>query len=132
MSLESRVESRECIFPALAIVVTLAAGLATRAFLGGWIAKYLGVALWATLVYFLILFIAPRVPVLRAFAICVVISLVVEFAQLTPGPMALYELHPFFALVFGTTFNAPDLPAYVVGAGLGAAVHALRTLNSRL
>ena len=61
-----------------AAVLTVVLGLATRAFLEGWIAKYLGVALWATL---------------------------------------------FFALVFGTTFNALDLPSYVAGAFLGAAIH---------
>jgi hypothetical protein len=107
------------LFAALAAGITLIAGLGVRAVLSGWIAKYLGVALWATLVYFLILFLSPRSSLLRAFAICVIASFVVELAQLTPVPMELYRIHPFFALVFGTTFNLPDLPAYVFGAGIG-------------
>jgi hypothetical protein len=108
----------------IAGAITLFAGLGVRSVLSGWIAKYLGVALWATLVYFLIVFIAPRLPRLQVFAICVVVSFIVEFSQLTPVPMALYRIHPYFALVFGTTFNAPDLAAYVVGAAIGLAVHA--------
>ena len=105
-------------FAIAAGTTTLIAGLGVRAVLSGWVAKYLGVALWATLVYFLILFVAPRISLLCAFLACVIISFVVELAQLTPAPMALYRIHPFFALVFGTTFNAPDLPAYVFGAGM--------------
>jgi hypothetical protein len=123
--------------PTIAVVITLGLGLGVRAILSGWIAKYLGVALWATLVYFIIVWLAPRIPLRRAFAICVVISFMVELAQLTSVPLALYEVHPFFALVFGTTFNAPDLPAYVVGAAIGAAtdraaIRRLKTQDSRL
>ena len=103
--------------------MTLALGLGSRALLSGWIAKYLGVALWATLVYFIIVWIAPAIAVRRAFFLCVAISFAVELAQLTPLPTALYQLHPLFALIFGTTFNAPDLPAYVVGAAIGALAH---------
>lgn len=109
--------------PVIAGGVTLVLGLGIRASFDGWFGKYAGVALWATLVYFLILFVAPKAPVRRVLPLCVAISLTVELAQLTPWPMALYEIHPFFALVFGTTFNLPDLPAYVVGAGLAAAIH---------
>ncbi len=104
----------------IAAAVTLVFGLGTRAVLAGWLAKYLGVALWATLVYFLILFVAPRTTTRRAFILCTAISFAVELFQLTPIPMALYGIHPFFALVLGTTFSAADLPAYVVGAALGA------------
>jgi hypothetical protein len=120
---------RARIFPTVAAVVTLGLGLGVRAFLGGWFAKYAGVALWATLVYFLILWVRPSLSPPRAFTVCVVISFAVELAQLTPGPMALYGVHPLFALVFGTTFNAPDLPAYVIGAAIAAG--AQRTLSPR-
>jgi hypothetical protein len=104
-------------------IVTLVLGLATRAFLEGWIAKYLGVALWATLVYALVVLMRPAISPSNATLVTIAISFVVELLQLTPGPMALARIHRFFALVFGTTFNALDLPSYVTGAVLGAAIH---------
>lgn len=113
------------IFPTIAGLLTLAAGLGLRAGFSGWLSKYGGVALWATLVYFLVLWVRPRLAVTRAALLCLGISVAVELFQLTPVPRALYEVHPAFALVFGTTFNAWDLPAYAAGALLGAAIHAL-------
>lgn len=103
--------------------LTLVAGLTLRATLGGALAKYGGVALWATLVYALELVVRPRLGPRLAWGLCVVISFAVEFLQLSPLPMALYEVHPFFALVFGTTFHVPDLPSYVAGATIGLGVH---------
>lgn len=105
--------------------LTLVAGLTLRAVAVGAVAKYGGVALWATLVYALQLVVAPRLRPGRAWLLCVLISFAVEFLQLTPLPMALYEVHAFFALVFGTTFHLPDLPSYVLGATLGLTVHRL-------
>lgn len=92
---------------------------AARALTGSWFAKYAGVALWATLVYILVVWVRPRISARFAFWLCVAISFVVELAQLTPGPKALYGVHPYFALVFGTTFSVWDLPAYLVGGALG-------------
>lgn len=104
-------------------VLILVLGLGVRAVLSGWVAKYLGVALWSTLVYQLIVWVSPKIRIRTALSLCIAISFAVELLQLTPGPMWLYGVHPAFALVFGTTFNAPDLPAYVAGSALGAAVH---------
>ncbi len=115
---------RQRIFPTAAGLLTLAAGLGCRAVLSGWLSKYGGVALWATLVYFLVLWVRPQLAVARTALLCLAISVAVEFFQLTPVPRALYEVHPAFALVFGTTFNAWDLPAYAAGALLGAGIHA--------
>lgn len=115
---------RRRVFPTVAGLLTLAAGLALRAAFSGWLSKYGGVALWATLVYFLVLWVRPRLAVARAALLCLAISVAVELFQLTPVPRALYELHPAFALVFGTTFHAWDLPAYAAGALLGAGIHA--------
>ncbi len=103
--------------------LTLVAGLTLRASLAGPFAKYGGVALWATLVYALQLVVSPRLRPRMAWGLCVLISFAVEFLQLSPLPMALYEVHPLFALVFGTTFHTPDLPSYVAGATLGLALH---------
>jgi hypothetical protein len=115
---------RPRVFPTIAGLLTLAAGLGCRAALSGWLAKYGGVALWATLVYFLVLWVRPRLAVARTALLCLGISVAVELFQLTPVPRALHEIHPAFALVFGTTFNAWDLPAYAAGTVLGAAIHA--------
>ncbi len=107
----------------MAALATVAVGLAWRALFSGWLAKYGGVALWATLVYFLIVWLRPGLSARRAALACVVVSVAVELFQLTPIPRALYELHRGFALVFGTTFNLYDVPAYAAGALLGFALH---------
>lgn len=103
--------------------MTVAAGVGCRAMFSGWVSKYGGVALWATLVYFLVLWVRPQLAVARAALLCLSISVVVELFQLTPVPRALYELHAGFALVFGTTFHAWDLLGYAAGTLLGAAAH---------
>jgi hypothetical protein len=113
---------RQRVFATVAAILTLAAGLGCRAVFSGWVSKYGGVALWATLVYFLVLWVRPRLAVARAALLCLAISVAVELFQLTPVPRALYEVHAAFALIFGTTFHAWDLPAYAVGALLGAAI----------
>ncbi len=107
----------------LAGLMILVLGLGARAALSGWVAKYLGVALWSTLVYQLIVWVNPQIRLRAALPLCIAISFAVELLQLTPGPMWLYGVHPAFALIFGTTFNALDLPAYVAGSALGAGLH---------
>ncbi len=103
---------------------TLVAGLLVRSgVLPKWWAKYLGVALWCTLVYWLVVLVRPTTRVRTACVIAVVIGWAVELAQLTPGPAWLARAAPISRWVFGTTFNAPDLVAYVVGAGGAALVH---------
>jgi hypothetical protein len=96
-------------------VLVLAAGLAVRAWFDGAFAKYAGVALYATLAFGIVLVVAPRLAPERAAAIALAWSWAVEFAQLTPGPAALSERSGLARLVLGSTFNAPDLVAYLVG-----------------
>lgn len=122
---------RQRVSPTAAALLILVAGLGCRAVFSGWLSKYGGVALWATLVYFLVLWVRPQLAVARAALLCLTISIAVELFQLTPVPRMLYELHAAFALVFGTTFNAWDLPAYAAGALLGAGVHAAFRRRSR-
>jgi hypothetical protein len=100
---------------AIAAVSTVAAGLAVRGLFDGVFAKVAGVVLYAVLIYELIVVIAPRMAVTTVAALALAVCWVVEFAQLTPGPAALSELHPALALVFGSTFSAWDLPAYTLG-----------------
>ena len=51
------------------------------------------------------------------------VSWAVELAQLTGIPADLSRHSMPARLVLGSTFNAPDLLWYVVGAGLAWAVH---------
>jgi hypothetical protein len=93
----------------------LVAGLAVRAETGGAFAKYAGVALYATFGYALVVCVVPRVSPLVAGAVALAWCWGIEFAQLTPVPAALSAHGRLARLVFGTTFNAPDLAWYVVG-----------------
>lgn len=107
------------------LALTIGAGLAARYLLAGFWAKYLGVALWATAAYWCVLFVRPSLSVMRAAAVALIVSFSVELFQLSPVPAYLSTKHILFRLVLGTTFSVWDLPAYLVGVGLGAAQHRL-------
>lgn len=99
--------------------VVLALGLGVRAFTGGDFAKYVGVALYATLIYALLSFwLRP----LRAALAATAFSWAVEFFQLTSIPAELSARSGLAHLVLGSAFNAPDLFWYVVGAALGVVI----------
>ncbi|NUT21165.1 MAG: DUF2809 domain-containing protein [Hamadaea sp.] len=108
---------------AVAGVVVLLLGLGVRAFTAGAFAKYAGVALYAVLVYFLVLVVAPRVRPLTAAVVALGFCWAVEFFQLTPIPAELSDRSTVARLVLGSTFNAPDLLWYAVGIGLAALLH---------
>jgi uncharacterized protein DUF2809 len=108
---------------AVLAAATVAAGLAARTYLTGPAGKYLGVALWAMLVYCLIPFARPRTAVPAAAFASLAIGWTVEFAQLTPLPAWLSSQHTILRLIFGTTFHAPDLAALAAGVLAAAAVH---------
>ncbi|MFI0258306.1 DUF2809 domain-containing protein [Streptomyces sp. NPDC017056] len=112
-----------------AAVLTVAAGLgiragAARAGLGGDVAKYAGDALYTVLVQTLVVLAAPRVRPATAAVSALAISWAVEFAQLSDVPAKLSRHSVVARLVLGTTFNAPDLFWYAVGAAGAWAVHA--------
>ena len=104
------------LLPAAIWLVVIALGLLSRAILAGAPAKYLGVALWATSVHFLLLTTAPRMRPAAALTLCLLISWAIEFAQLTDFPRRLSSIHPFLRLIFGEVFHAPDLLALALGA----------------
>jgi hypothetical protein len=105
--------------PWLAVPVVLALGLGVRAFADGDFAKYAGVAFYATLIYALVSFwLRPLWAAITATGI----SWAVEFFQLTGIPADLSAHSDLAHLVLGSTFNAPDLFWYAVGAALGAAI----------
>ncbi|WP_275001944.1 DUF2809 domain-containing protein [Promicromonospora iranensis] len=109
--------------PVLAAAVTVAAGLSVRSVLGGDLAKYAGDALYALLIFWLVLVVAPRTRASTAAAVAFGVSVAVELFQLTGVPAELGAHSTLARMVLGTTFNAPDLPFYAVGAALGWALH---------
>jgi len=109
--------------PAFATALTVAAGLLTRSMLGGDLAKYAGDALYALLIFWLVLVVAPRTRGQVAAMVALGVSAAVELFQLTGVPAELGAHSTLARLVLGTTFNAPDLPFYAVGAAAGWALH---------
>lgn len=123
----------------LAAALTIALGLASRAFLHGPPAKVIGVALYATLVYWLVRAAYPRpshadalgppsrLPT-RASALAIPAALAlatswgVEFLQLTPIPATLSAMHPVLRLIFGEVFNTTDLIWYALGVAAGVVI----------
>nr|WP_229869350.1 DUF2809 domain-containing protein [Streptomyces inusitatus] len=108
---------------AAAAVVTVGAGLGLRAAAGGDVAKYGGDALYTVLLLTLVVVIAPRTRPSRAAVIALATSWAIEFLQLSPVPAELARQSLVARLVLGSTFNAPDLPWYAVGAAAGWLVH---------
>ncbi|KOU01710.1 membrane protein [Streptomyces sp. NRRL F-5755] len=112
----------------LTALLTVAAGLGVRAGaartgLGPDVAKYAGDALYTVLVQTLVVVAAPRVRPPVAAGVALAISWAVEFAQLSDVPAELSRRSVVARLVLGSTFNAPDLFWYAVGAGCAWAVH---------
>ncbi|MCW2914630.1 MAG: hypothetical protein JWN52_2698 [Actinomycetia bacterium] len=122
MTLWVRAQVRARIGAAVGVGMTLVLGLGVRAFLEGAFAKYAGDAFYTTLVFFLVVLAVPRVRPITAALVAIGFSWAVEFAQLTPWPAELSAKSTLFRLVLGSTFNPPDLVAYVAGAVLALAV----------
>ena len=124
MTGETRVRDqlRQRFVPAAAAVLTVAAVLSVRSVLDGYLAKYAGDALYALLIFWLVLVVAPRIRASVAAAVAFGVSVAVELFQLTGIPAELGAQSALARLVLGTTFNAPDLPFYAVGAALGWAL----------
>jgi hypothetical protein len=116
-TVRARVQHRAV--PAVAAVVTVAAGLSVRSALGGDLAKYAGDALYALLIFWLVLVVAPHARTWLAAVVAFGVSTAVELFQLTGVPAELGARSALARLVLGTTFKAPDLPFYAVGAVLG-------------
>ncbi|WP_406409924.1 DUF2809 domain-containing protein [Streptomyces halstedii] len=108
---------------AAAAVLTVAAGLGVRAVSGGGVAKYAGDALYTVLIHTLVVLLVPRVRPLTAAGTALAVSWAVELVQLTDLPAELSRHSTAARLVLGSTFNAPDLFWYAVGAALAWAVH---------
>jgi hypothetical protein len=108
----------------LFIFVTTVSGLIWRSRLiplTPFMSKYGGDALWALMVFFGFGFLFTRISTVRLSLVSLGFAWAIEFSQLyrTPWFDAIRATRPGH-LVFGSTFNWPDLPAYAVGIALGA------------
>ncbi|MFI5804849.1 DUF2809 domain-containing protein [Streptomyces sp. NPDC051561] len=106
-----------------AAAAVIAAALGIRAATSGDLAKYAGDALYTVLLYALVVAVAPRVRPLVAASVALGVSWAVEFAQLTSVPATLSAHSTLARLALGSTFNAPDLFWYAVGAACAYGVH---------
>ncbi|WP_399894801.1 DUF2809 domain-containing protein [Streptomyces sp. BBFR51] len=107
---------------AVASAVIVGAGLALRAAAAGDVAKYGGDALYTLLVLALVFVVAPSTSPAKAAGAALAVSWGVEFLQLTDLPAHLARQSTAARLVLGSTFNAPDLFWYAVGAVAGWSV----------
>ncbi|MFJ3163603.1 ribosomal maturation YjgA family protein [Streptomyces kanasensis] len=89
---------------------------------GAW-TTYAGDALYTVLAVALVVLVAPRLRPVAAAGAALAFSCAVELFQLTGVPAGLAAHSRLAPLVLGTSFHAPDLLWYAVGAGAGWAVH---------
>jgi hypothetical protein len=113
-----------------AALVVVGAGTGLRAVSEGDVAKYGGDALYTLLIFALAVLAAPRTRPWKAAGVALAASWGVEFLQLTDLPAELSRQSTAARLVLGSTFNAPDLLWYAVGAAAGWLV-AGRTRRAR-
>jgi len=86
-------------------------------------------ALYAVLVYLIVAFIFVRRSCGQVALVAVLLCVAIELFQLTGVPSTLAEGFPPFRYLLGTTFNALDLVAYLVGVLAAAAVTTWRQLD---
>jgi hypothetical protein len=82
--------------------------------------KYGADALWALLVYLLLRFIRPSAKATTSAAIAFAFAVFIEFTQLYHAPWidSLRDTR-LGALILGSIFNWPDIPAYAAGSLIG-------------
>lgn len=119
------------------MVLVLALGLGSRSptvatHVPRFLTTYAGDTLWASLLYLCLLFAWPRLPVRRAAAWTLGLSVLVELSQLIHTPwLDALRANRFVALVLGRGFVASDLVCYAVGVALAAGTDAWSATWSR-
>lgn len=116
------IQRRRLLYAGAAVLV-LGLGLLWRSKLlplPGALSKYGGDALWALMVFLGVGFVRPRSSTVRIGLFALTFAWSIEFLQLYHAPWidGLRATLPG-RLILGSTFNAPDLLAYVVGIGVG-------------
>lgn len=119
-------DRRRRILYAAAVLLTVAAGLASRRypqFLPAFLGKYPGDALWAAMVYFGLAALRPSAPKLQRAGVALAISYAVELLQLWRAPWLVGLRETTLGhLVLGSAFSPLDLVAYTVGVAAAVAI----------
>ena len=109
---------------ALLIALTIALGLTSRKFsalLPPWLAKNAGDALYATMAFWLVGFLFPRLSTLYAALAAMLFCFGIEALKFAQTPWLVAARHSRAgALVFGVGFSASNLLCYVIGVALAA------------
>jgi len=83
----------------------------------------LGDSLWALMMYWMMAFLFPRIPIVRLTILSLSICFLVEFSQLIQVDwLNAIRNHFLGALVLGKGFLWSDLLAYSIGVGLGMGI----------
>ena len=106
---------------ALWIILTVLLGLASRKFaslLPFWLAKNAGDILYATLAFWVIGFLLPRLSTFRTALAAGLFCFGIEFLKFSNFPTLVAARHNRYgALVFGVGFHVSNLACYVIGVG---------------
>ena len=98
-------------------MLVIGVGLAVHLGVAGVVGDVVGDALYAVLIYLLLVCALPRLRPGRVAASAIIVCTAVELMQLTGIPRMLAETVPPSALVLGSGFDARDLVVYAVAAG---------------
>lgn len=113
---------------ALAVLLTIAAGLASRRWpwlLPEALGKYPGDALYAVMIYWLVALAHPRGGLVRSGTFALAICFAIECLQLWQPPwLQAIRATTIGHLVLGSHFHAPDLLAYAIGVPAAMAIDA--------
>ncbi len=111
---------------ALLIFLTIFLGLASRKFsslLPVLLSKNAGDILYATMSFWLVGFLFPRLSTLRTAAAATLFCFGIEFLKFYDAPWIVTMRHSRAgALVFGSGFHASNLICYLAGVGLAAGI----------
>jgi len=127
---------RNRLLQTVALVLVLGAGLLWRSHylpLSPFLSKYGGDALWALAVFLAAGLWFPRASTLRITLVALGFAWGIELSQLYHAPW-IDELRSSLLgrLILGSTFNVPDLLAYVIGIVFGAVAEAMLDYSRRM
>jgi hypothetical protein len=112
----------------LLMLATAAAGLAGRfAHLGlpPFFVKYIGSAMWAMMIYWVVSTLLPRFPVARVFLLAGVVATAGEFVKLCHAPwLEAFRGTLAGVILLGRIFSPWDIAAYWLAIAAGAAADA--------
>ncbi|MGM7668102.1 DUF2809 domain-containing protein [Microbacterium sp. A93] len=107
-----RSSTRRRLVVASAAVLTVCAGLLVHRFGTGVQGDIVGDALYAVLIYLVLVFLMPRTPRTVPAALAIIFCTCIELLQLTDVPSTIAAEFPPAALVFGASFDQRDILVY--------------------